>query len=71
MNIVSNAIVTWNTVYVQAVLKQLRAEGNTILDADIARLSTVRSSHINPYGRYTFDVRRARPGGRLRPLRRP
>jgi TnpA family transposase len=71
MNLVSNAIVTWNTVYIQAVLKQLRAEGHTILDADIARLSPVRSSHINPYGRYTFDVRRARPGGRLRPLRRP
>jgi len=71
LNLVSNAIITWNTVYLQAVLEQLRAEGHEVLDADVARLSPVRSRHINPYGKYTFDVARAQPGGRLRPLRGP
>ena len=70
LNLVSNAVIAWNTVYMHAVLEQLRAEGHAVLDADVAHLSPARYEHINPHGRYTFDVTRARPGGVLRPLRR-
>jgi len=71
LNLVSNAVIAWNTTYMHVVLEQLRAEGHVVLDADVAHLSPARYEHINPHGRYTFDVARARPGGALRPLRRP
>ncbi len=56
LNLVTNAVVTWNTVYMAAVIEQLRAEGRTVNDKDIARLSPARYEHINPYGKYRFEV---------------
>jgi Tn3 transposase DDE domain len=41
--------VTWNTVYMAAVIERLRAEGKTVNEADNARLSPARYEHINPY----------------------
>ena len=38
LNLVTNAVVTWNTVYMAAVIDRLRAEGKTVSDEDIARL---------------------------------
>jgi TnpA family transposase len=71
--LVANAVIAWNTVYIQAVLDQLRAEGHVVKDDDVAHLSPVRYAHINPYGVFHFDVaRRARAHPhRLRPLRKP
>ncbi len=70
LNLVTNAVIAWNTVYIQAVLDQLRAEGCGIEDADVLHLSPARYEHINPYGRYRFGVDGA-PSDRLRPLRGP
>jgi len=42
LNLVTNAVVTWNTVYMAAVIKQLRAEGKTVNEEDVARLSPAR-----------------------------
>ena len=39
-----------------AVIDQLRAEGRTVNEEDIARLSPARYEHINPYGKYRFEV---------------
>ena len=33
----TNAVVTWNTVYMAAVIDQLRAEGKTVNEEDIAQ----------------------------------
>jgi hypothetical protein len=71
LNLVTNAVVTWNTVYMAAVIEQLRAEGRTVNDEDIARLSPARYEHINPYGKYRFDVQEGLSRTRLRPLRPP
>jgi TnpA family transposase len=54
LNLVTNAVVTWNTVYMAAVTAQLRAEGRTVNEEDIARLSPARYEHINPYVKYRF-----------------
>jgi hypothetical protein len=70
-NLVTNAVVTWNTVYMAAVIEQVRAEGRTVNEEDIARLSPARYEHINPYGKYRFDVEEGLSGTRLRPLRPP
>lgn len=58
LNLVTNAVIVWNTVSIQAVLDQLRSEGYAIDDADAGHLSPARYEHINPYGRYRFDVDR-------------
>ena len=71
LNLVTNAVVTWNTVYMAAVIEQLRAEGKTVNDEDIARLSPARYEHINPYGKYRFEVEEGLSRTRLRPLRPP
>ena len=71
LNLVTNAVVTWNTVYMAAALDQLRAEGESVNEEDIARLSPARYEHINPYGKYRFDVEEGLSRSRLRPLRQP
>ena len=71
LNLVTNAVVTWNTVYMAAVIDQLRAEGRTVKEEDIARLSPARYEHINPYGKYRFEVEEGLSRSRLRPLRPP
>jgi TnpA family transposase len=58
LNLVTNAVVTWNTVYMAAVIEQLRTEGRTVNEEDIARLSPARYEHINPYGKVPLRGRR-------------
>ncbi len=69
LNLVTNAVIAWNTVYMAAVIERLRAEGKTVNEVDIARLSPARYEHINPYGKYAFDVSGGLGGAVLRPLR--
>lgn len=72
LGLVVNIIVLWNTIYMDAALNQLRAEGHEILDEDIARLSPfIHEQHINLLGRYSFAVPEAVKRGELRPLRNP
>ena len=68
---VGRAVVTWNTVYMAAVIDQLRAEGRTVNEEDIARLSPAHYEHINPYGKYRFEVEEGLSRSRLRLLRQP
>ncbi len=71
LNLVVNAIVTWNTVYMNEVISRLRREGIAIADVDVAHLSPARYGHINPYGKYRFDIDAAPDPATLRPLRDP
>ena len=64
-------IVLWNTVYMEAALAQLRAEGHLVKDEDVARLSPLLHEHINMLGRYSFSVPDSVARGELRPLRDP
>ena len=71
LNLVTNAVVTWNTVYMAAVIEQLRAEGKTVNEEDIARLWPSRYEHLNPYGKCRFEVEEGLSRTCLRPLRTP
>jgi len=53
------------------IIKQLKAEGYKINDEDITHLSPARHEHINPYGKYTFNVSEGLGRKTLRPLRKP
>ena len=66
---VTNAIVTWNTVYMNAAIERLRAEGRIGRDIDLGHLSPALYGHVNPYGKYRFEIEARAPG--LRPLRSP
>lgn len=64
-------IILWNTIYIDAILNQLKQEGYKIQDADVARLSPLIHEHINMLGRYSFSVPESIARGELRPLRKP
>ena len=72
LGLVVNMIVLWNTIYIEAALNQLRLEGYSVRDEDVARLSPfIHDHHINLLGRYTFAVPEEVIRGELRPLRNP
>ena len=66
--LVLNAVVLWNTRYIDAALTALRSQGEEASDEDAARLSPLGDKHVNLLGRYAFTP----PAGpQLRPLRDP
>jgi TnpA family transposase len=71
LNLVVNVIILWNTVYMQAIIEQLRKGGYQISDDDLKHLGPARHEHINPYGHYTFNVQQELQRKGLRPLRNP
>lgn len=68
LNVVTNAMVVWNTIYMQEVIAQLRAEGYPIREEDLAHLSPARFEHINRLGKYTFPNQESVACYGLRPL---
>ena len=71
LGLVVNMIILWNTLYMNAALEQLQAEGYPLRAEDVARLSPLGFDHINLLGRYAFSVPEAVGRGQLRPLRDP
>ena len=71
LNLVVNAITVWNTVYMQAVIEELKNEGYEIKVEDVKNLSPARSEHINMYGKYYFNVEEGLERKELRELRKP
>ena len=63
--------VFWNTIYMEAVLEQLRKDGYPVNEEDKARLSPLIHEHINTQGRHSFMMSEAVAKGELRPLRNP
>lgn len=71
LNLVTNAIIVWNTVYIDQVFQQLKQEGRSISDEDIKAIWPTRYLHLNVYGRYLFNVDQIGQRQTLRPLRLP
>lgn len=67
LGVMVNIIVLWQTVYTQAALDHLAANGHDIDPADVARLSPLAHPTINLQGRY--ETTGPAPVGALRPLR--
>lgn len=70
LGLVVNVLILWNTVYMEAALNQLRAEGFDVKPEDVARLWPLAHRHFNFLGRYSFN-QSAPVDGQLRPLRDP
>ena len=56
LQLVMAMVITWNAAYLAAAVDQLKAEGVTITDEQLAHILPVMSEHINLLGKYDFDV---------------
>ncbi|MCX4596498.1 Tn3 family transposase [Streptomyces sp. NBC_01549] len=64
-----NAVVWWNTLYMDAAVRELEIGGVTVSKEIRSRLSPLVHEHINFHGRY--PIVRSHGDGSLRPLRDP
>ena len=55
LNLVTNAIIVFNTVHIARIADELRLEGYEVRDEDLARVWPSRYAHINFLGKYVFD----------------
>ena len=72
LSLLSNAVVVWNTVHMAQIVEQLRAQGETITDDELARISPLAFAHVIPNGTYfaqsTPLARREERNGHFGPL---
>jgi len=68
LGLVTNAVVLWNTIYIQASLNHLRKQSIEIRDEDEIRLSPLINSHVNMLGHYSFTLAENVLKGELRQL---
>tara|TARA_R110001583_G_scaffold194501_1_gene365510 strand:+ start:2179 stop:5184 length:3006 start_codon:yes stop_codon:yes gene_type:complete len=71
LGLVTNALVLWNTIYMQAALDHLKQQGEEVLENDEARLSPLGHKHVNMLGHYSFTLAEQVVQGELRPLKQP
>lgn len=69
LNVVTNVVVVWNTVYAQLALQRQQATGHLALPEHLAQLSPARFAHLNRLGRYSFQLPVDVLVNGLRPLR--
>ena len=48
LSLLSNAVLVWNTVGMGEIVARLRAAGETVPDADLARISPLACAHVIP-----------------------
>jgi len=68
LGLVTNAVVLWNTLYMQAALDHLRQQPQEIKEEDEKRLSPLLHGHVNVLGHYSFTLAEQVMMGQLRPL---
>jgi TnpA family transposase len=69
LNLVTAAIVLWNTVYLERAVNALRKQGNAIDDTLLQYLSPLGWEHINLTGDYIWKSSANVGRGKFRPLR--
>jgi len=71
LGLVTNAVVLWNTIYMESALNHLKRSGLKIDEDDIKHLSPLSCKHINVLGHYSFSLPETVANGNLRPLNIP
>ena len=59
--LVLNCVVLWNSVYLDAAVARLRADGYPVREEDLARLSPYIRKHINVQGHTSSNYRTFAP----------
>jgi TnpA family transposase len=70
LGLVLNCVVLWTTVYLDAAVRQLKAQGYPVRDEDMAHLSPFVNRHLGVHGAYNFALPDLVPGA-IRDLRDP
>jgi TnpA family transposase len=60
LSVLHNAVVAWNTLHIGPIVGQLRAEGQVIDDHILGLTTPLFRKHVNPFGKYHFDLERMR-----------
>ena len=68
LGLVTNAVVLWNTIYMDAARNHLEQQSIVIKEEDEARLSPLQYEHINVLGHYSFTLSEVVMKGQLRPF---
>ncbi|WP_133138078.1 Tn3 family transposase [Legionella rowbothamii] len=68
LGLVTNAVVLWNTIYMNAARNHLEQKSIVIQEEDEVRLSPLQHEHINVLGHYSFTLNDAIMKGQLRPF---
>ena len=68
LGLVTNVLVLWNTLYMNADLDHLRSQGMDVRPEDVRRLKPFSRRHINFLGRYSFTTTESIQNGSLRSL---
>lgn len=71
LGLVTNAVVLWNTMYIQKALNKLKQDGLVIDEEYTARLSPLQYKHVNVLGHYSFTLSEEVIRGELRELHLP
>jgi len=71
LGLITNAVILWNTIYMQAALNHLQQQSLEIKKKDESRLSPLVHRHINVLGHYSFTLTEQVMKGQLRPLNEP
>ncbi|OLT40035.1 hypothetical protein BJF85_06850 [Saccharomonospora sp. CUA-673] len=71
LSLVTNAIITWNTAYLELALERLSQRCGRVDPDLLAHISPALMEHINPYGTYEFPVEAEYARTGYRPLRSP
>jgi TnpA family transposase len=69
LNLVTAAIVLWNTVYLERAIRAIRDHGDEVDQVLFQHLSPLGWEHINLTGDYVWRQDRTVRGGKFRPLR--
>lgn len=71
LNLVTAAIVLWNTVYIEKAVEHLKEQGEKIDDELLQHLSPLGWEHIHLTGDYVWEDRTKLKKGEFRALRKP
>ncbi|MDD2709430.1 MAG: Tn3 family transposase [Verrucomicrobiae bacterium] len=52
LSLLSNAVLIWNTVQFEKIVTQLRSQGHTVQNEDLAHVTPLLFGHIIPHGAY-------------------
>jgi TnpA family transposase len=60
LSVLHNAVVAWNILHIEPIVNQLRAEGKNCDDHILSLTTPLMRKHLNPFGKYHFDLNRMR-----------
>lgn len=68
LGLVTNAIIYWNSLYLEKVFEQIKTEGFDCSEEVLRKQFPLISDHINFVGKYSFRYEKELSNGILRPL---